>query len=279
MQPIDQAKPLVLTKDIILPQREEARKIAEERGMILPLDKSLGNSSFSLVAKCRKAFGMKKVGHAGTLDPLATGVVVIAIGRKATKHIDSIMDSDKTYRGSLVLGLISETDDAEGPINENEAELPDIGYLTERFTEMPAKYTGTVEQTIPKYSARRIKGKRMYKLARQGEDFDPPKTIVNISSAGFSPPKLIPVSDIADMTLPEYRGNLDKVSRTEYPLINFEIVCGKGTYIRSIVREIGEVLGTGAYMTSLRRTVNSGYDVDECWKDKDIDELIDNRKT
>ena len=189
------------------------------------MDKPLEWSSADVCRFIRRRTGGAKVGHAGTLDPLATGVLVVCLGT-ATKLVDQIMGTEKVYRAEIDLSAVSTTDDREGEIRVVDApERPTgeqiAGVLRERFT-------GEIEQRPPAYSAVMIAGKRSYKRARAGEDVRPePKRVV-----------------VHGMDVIEYA----------WPNLVLEITCGKGTYIRSLARDLGQTLGTGGMLTGLVRT-------------------------
>lgn len=196
---------------------------------ILLIDKPNGWTSFDVVAKVRGIIkhetGEKvKVGHTGTLDPLATGLLVLAVG-KATKTIPGLTKLDKTYEVTMQLGKTSTTDDGEGEITDtNSSEVTDM----EKFDAVLTSFLGESEQVPPIFSAIKVDGKRAYKLAREGKDVEMKSRPVRIDS-------------IVDV---EYA----------WPEVRFTVAVSSGTYIRSLVRDIGEKLGTGAYMSDLRRT-------------------------
>lgn len=191
---------------------------------IILVNKPLGWTSFDVVNKLRKTLGVKKIGHAGTLDPLATGLLIICTG-KMTRKVQELTSLDKEYTGTLILGQSTPSHDRETEITE----VRDIsGIKTEQITRAAAHFTGRIEQIPPAHSAVKIKGKRAYKLARKGETPAlKPRTVE------------IHVFDITKINLPE---------------VHFRVVCSKGTYIRSLVRDLGEKLGTGAYLAELCRT-------------------------
>jgi tRNA pseudouridine55 synthase len=198
---------------------------AEAYDGLLVLDKPGGPTSRDLVNRVQKWFPRgTKVGHAGTLDPLATGVLVVAVGR-ATRLTEYVQRMGKTYRTQLRLGCRSDTDDADGTVTPvpGAAEPP-----VERVDEVLRRFVGVIGQVPPAFSAAKVTGERAYDLARRGED-------VSLSAR--------PV-------------RIDRVERLAYgyPLLELEIDCGKGTYVRSIARDLGEALGCGAYVQTLRRT-------------------------
>ncbi len=175
-----------------------------------------------------------KVGHAGTLDPLATGLVICLVG-KATKHVNDFMDEPKQYVTTIDLSAFTTTDDLEGEreeININ-GDPPSIREIESALV----KLTGDVMQTPPIYSAVHVGGRRAYKLARQGE-------------TPVLKPRIVHIEKMAVM---DYA----------YPMLSLKINCGKGTYIRSIARDLGKLLGTGGHLAKLRRTRIGEYHVDE----------------
>lgn len=199
---------------------------------LLLIDKEAGWTSFDVVAKVRGLAGVKKVGHAGTLDPFATGLLLILVGKEATKKQDEYMKKDKEYEATLELGKISDTGDPEGVIEKKDDAIEvvkkDIEGTLQRFV-------GEIEQIPPAHSAIKINGKRAYELARKGEK-------VKLKS------RKVTINDIEIM---DYK----------WPYLRIRVKCGSGTYIRSLASDIGKTLGTGAYLTELRRTKIGEYDI------------------
>lgn len=191
---------------------------------LLVVDKPTHMTSRDAVNRVQGLFPRKtRIGHAGTLDPLATGVLVICIG-KATRLIEYVQDMEKEYVTDLVLGAVSDTDDGEGKISiQSNGPIPD----QQTVEEVLQKFVGVVEQVPPNYSAAKIGGKRAYHLARKGE------------AVALEARKI----QIDTIKLLEY----------QYPHLRLHIRCGKGTYIRSIARDLGQKLGCGAYVGTLRR--------------------------
>jgi len=190
----------------------------------LVLDKPAGISSAKAVAIARRAFNAAKLGHGGTLDPLASGVLPLAFG-EATKTVSLVMDGRKTYRFTIRFGQQTATDDAEGEIVATSDVRPDDAAI--RAT-LP-RFTGLIEQTPPAFSALKIEGKRAYELARQGQAVELKPRPVEIF-------------------------RLDLLARPEPDLADFEVDCGKGTYIRSLARDLALALGTVGHVAALRRT-------------------------
>ncbi len=226
-------------------------KLNLKAGATLYFNKPLEWTSFNLVNKFRylacRHMGVKKlkVGHAGTLDPLATGVMILCTG-KHTKRIEELQKGTKTYRARLQLGATTPTLDREEEPNE----FAPFEHITrEAIEEVLPKFTGDIEQVPPIFSAVKVDGKRAYKLARAGkEDIEIKAKRIFVKSI-----------EILDFSL---------------PYLSLEITCGKGTYIRSLARDIGEALGSLAYLTSLERTQVGEATLDNCLNVEDIPEFL-----
>lgn len=202
----------------------EISQTSPDEGEIILLNKPLTWTSFDAVNKIKKSCKIKKIGHAGTLDPLATGLLILCTGKK-TKEIDSYQGAEKEYVGKLVLGKTTPSIDLETAFD---VEYP-VDHIThETLLEAVKQLTGTIEQYPPIYSAVKMGGERLYKKARRGET-------VEIK------PRTVTVSEF-------------EVDNTHFPEVSFKIVCSKGTYIRSLVRDVGMLLNSGAYMSELCRT-------------------------
>lgn len=204
-------------------------------GIIL-IDKPTGMSSFGVVARVRRilsqAAGKKvKVGHTGTLDPFASGLMIIVVGSYC-KRASEFSKLDKTYEAVVELGKTSSTGDPEGDITVVSDSRPDDGEIAAALQ----AFTGVIEQTPPSYSAIKIDGVRAYKLAREGKEVEMPTREITIHS----------------LELDSY----------EYPELNITTHVSSGTYIRTLASDIGESLGTGAYCKELRRTVVGDYSID-----------------
>ena len=204
---------------------------------LLLIDKPKTWTSFDVVAKVRgtikRETGEKiKVGHTGTLDPNATGLLVLAVG-KATKQIDGLMKQEKIYEAEIVLGKSSSTDDSEGELTEVSSTKPALDQIEAALE----NFVGEIEQVPPAYSAIKVDGKRAYKSAREGKT-------VEIK------PRKVRVISINDV-------------KYDYPILSFITHVGSGTYIRSIARDLGEMLGTGAYLNNLRRFSIGEYSVQD----------------
>jgi len=190
----------------------------------LVLDKPIGMTSTHAVSIVKRAFSAKKAGHAGTLDPLASGILPIALG-EATKTVPFIMDGRKTYRFTVRWGIETDTDDSEGRAVATSEARPDAAAIR---AALPA-FTGTIMQTPPKYSAVKIAGERAYDLARAGEE-----VVIE--------PRQVEIA------------RLDLVEMPDADHAAFEAECGKGTYVRAIARDLGRMLGTLGHVVALRRT-------------------------
>ena len=211
-------------------------------GTILSFDKPLEWTSFGLVSKVRyllcKHIGEKKlkVGHAGTLDPLATGVLIICTG-KATKQIDTLQAKTKEYVATLQLGATTPSFDLETPVD---ATYPTEHISQDTIEQALTRFIGRIEQVPPSYSACKVDGKRAYDLARQGKEVELKAKVLVID----------------EIELQEFNpSNMQATIR---------VVCSKGTYIRALARDIGLALESGAHLTALRRTRIGDYRVEEC---------------
>jgi tRNA pseudouridine55 synthase len=197
---------------------------SEDPGRILLVNKPLHWTSFDVVNKLRHKLRTKKIGHAGTLDPLATGLLIICVG-KMTKRIEEFMGQEKEYTGQFILGQTTASHDLETPVSEQQ----DISHITpEMIYNTSAIFLGNIQQLPPQHSAIRIKGKRAYEYARAGKEIALATREVTVNAF-----------EIEQINLPEVR---------------FRVVCSKGTYIRSLVRDFGAHLKVGAYLSALCRT-------------------------
>ena len=218
------------------------RKANNISGWLL-VDKPPGITSTGVVNKVKWAFNAKKVGHAGTLDPDATGVLPIALG-EATKIIPYIMDEIKSYQFCVKFGEATDTDDATGKIVQNSSKRPSDDEISTKLQ----KYIGFIEQTPPNFSAIKIKGKRAYELARQGSEL-----------------KLKPRSLFVE--------DLRFVERVDNDHALLHLICGKGGYVRSIARDLGKDLKCFAHVKWLRRTSAGPFDIESCITIDKIQEL------
>ena len=237
-------------------------------GQVFVIDKPLEWTSFDVVNKVRgtirHTFDIRKikVGHAGTLDPLASGVLIICTGRK-TKTIDLIQAGEKTYTGTIRLGVTTPSFDAETEVDKwgDEAHIDalDLESISRMATQ---NLIGNLKQMPPQFSAKKVGGVTAYKAARKG------KTVA------LQPKEVTVVSfDIHSLTHEKINDENDK----SHPVVDvaFEVICSKGTYIRALARDLGELVKVGGTLTSLRRTRSGNYDVENAW---DLTELLETVK-
>jgi len=210
-------------------------------GFIL-IDKPVDWTSFDVVAKLRGITGIKKIGHAGTLDPFATGLLIVAIGRDATKHIDSFMGMSKEYVAEFIIGASTASFDTETEvvIDEN---MPEISQ--DQIIAAMKQLTGAIDQIPPMHSAIKVGGKRLYKLARKGEDVERKPRSVKINKFDL-------INDIR--------------SEGKQLILKVRIQCSSGTYVRALARDLAAILGTTGYTRELRRTKIGDYDVSDAIK-------------
>ncbi len=219
-----------------------------EEGQVLLINKPLEWTSFDAVRKIRNLIRIKKVGHAGTLDPLATGLLIICTG-KFTKKINEYMAQEKEYTGTITLGATTPTYDLESePGNFKSTE----GLTREIIQTATQSFTGEIMQVPPAHSAIKIDGKRVYELARQGKEvkLEPRKVTIHTFD----------------------------ITSTELPVIHFRVVCSTGTYIRSLAHDLGQALGCGAYLSSLCRTRIGAFRIDDALSIGDFEEKIKQMK-
>ncbi len=208
---------------------EDEQLIIMESGFLL-IDKPAGITSHDVVDAVRRATGIRKVGHGGTLDPFATGLLVVAVGRNATKQLGEFIGKDKEYEAMMRLGAVSDSQDKDGVITE----MPDVTLPSrEQLAKAMKAFVGQIKQVPPMYSAKKIKGKKLYELARKGEEVEREPVLISIHS----------------LELMETWPQENRVSRAQ-----FKVHCGSGTYVRTLAHDIGHALGCGAYLTELRRT-------------------------
>ena len=211
-------------------------------GQVMLIDKPLEWTSFDVVKKVRNNIKIKKVGHAGTLDPLASGLLIVCTG-KMTKSIDNFMGQEKEYTGSFTIGQTTPTYDLESEPSEPVS----IEHIKAEYLEKARlQFVGEISQTPPIHSAVKVDGRRVYELARKGEE-------VKLKS------RQVIISEF-------------ELTKVDLPRIEFRVVCSKGTYIRSLANDFGEVLGIGAYLSSLRRTRIGEFSVEKAYQ---LDQLID----
>ncbi|HZG00252.1 MAG TPA: tRNA pseudouridine(55) synthase TruB [Chitinophagales bacterium] len=214
------------------------KQIKEEA--VLLFDKPYRWTSFDVVNKVKYA-SRAKVGHCGTLDPLASGLLILVTG-KATKMVSSIQDAEKEYTGAISLGETTASFDMENPVDQ----IYPTDHITDELIRETAKtFVGIKEQMPPIFSAKKQGGKRYYDMAREGEEFVPVANVVDLKEF-----------DVTDIVM---------------PIVHFRIVCGKGFYVRSLARDFGKALNSGAHLSALRRTRIGDYKVEDAWK---IDEFV-----
>jgi tRNA pseudouridine55 synthase len=211
-------------------------------GLIL-VDKPPGATSHDVVARIRRILGRQQVGHFGTLDPLATGLLLVAVG-SATRLFPCYSKHDKVYSGEMRLGFSTDTYDAQGtPTSEESGRFPDRGMLVEAMK----RFVGPLEQVPPLYSAKKVDGKPLYKWARAKKPVQPrasPVVVYAFDLKGYSP-----------------------------PFVRFDVHCASGTYVRSLVHDLGQALGCGAHLTGLRRLSVGGYGIREALSLEEIEKL------
>ncbi len=220
-------------------------EILRTNGGTLLIDKDKDWTSFDVIAKLRGLLKISKIGHAGTLDPLATGLLIVCAG-KFTKRIDSYQGLRKQYTGTIKFGATTKSEDSETP----EENITDISHLeSSNILHAFYKYTGKYNQIPPKYSAKKIDGKRAYKLARKDADFEMKPNEVEIFSL--------------------------HMQKFYSPYADFKVECSKGTYIRSLARDIGEFVGAGGYLYNLRRTAIGGFTIASALKINDVELAVE----
>jgi len=212
----------------------------ENTGFLL-VSKPEGITSHDVVDYLRKITGIKKIGHSGTLDPFAEGLLIIGIGKEATKKLSYFLKMDKEYIAKIKLGEVSSTYDREGKIKKREVKkIPSREEVEETIKE----FVGTINQVPPIFSAKKIKGKRLYEIARKGE-----KTNIE--------PVMVKIYEI-------------KILDYKFPYLKLNVHCGSGTYIRSLAHDIGKKLGVGGYLEELCRTRIGEYKIEDAYNLKEI---------
>ncbi len=200
---------------------------------ILLVDKSAGSTSFQIVSLLRRLTRIETIGHAGTLDPFATGVMVMLIGRPYTRKSDQFLQSDKQYRATLTLGMATDTYDLEGQVTARSDLIPASSQIDLAI----AAFQGEILQVPPMFSAKKIEGKKLYDLARRGITVERQPVKVRLSI---------------------------QLIRYEYPNLELLVDCSKGTYIRSLAHDLGKTLGCNAHLSSLIRTRSGSFLLEEC---------------
>ncbi len=202
----------------------------------LLIDKPAGMTSHDVVDRLRRFTGTKTIGHAGTLDPFATGLLLVGVGRTATREMQKLVGLDKEYQAVFVFGATSDTDDGTGKVSEGFEGLEGVEGFEARIRAALPHFTGDIEQVPPAYAAIKIGGKKMYEAAREGKPLKTGPRRVRVYTFDLLP---IPSTLPALPTLPTFP---------------FHIACSSGTYIRALARDLGAALGIGAYVQELRRT-------------------------
>lgn len=212
--------------------------------MFLLIDKPKGITSHDVVDRVRGITGIRKVGHAGTLDPMATGLLIVGVGRESTKKLGILINkTSKTYLADVFLGEERDTHDEEGVVIEKKEGFPKPEKIV--LAKLLDEFKGEIEQVPPKHSAIKIKGQKAYKLARKGKKVELKKRKVRIH----------------DIRLVSY----------EFPILSLKVEVSSGTYIRALARDIGRKVGSGAYLKSLRRTKIGKFSVKQAVKLDNLD--------
>ena len=207
-------------------------KLPSKEHLIL-LDKPRGKNSFALVAALRKASLIKKIGHAGTLDPFATGVMVLLVGKSYTRLSSLFLNQDKEYLATVHLGIETDTYDCEGKTLREETRIPSL----EEIEQALKHFQGQILQLPPMFSAKKQGGKKLYELARQGIEVEREKVAITLTTELLS---------------------------YAYPYLELKVSCSKGTYVRSLAHDLGNLLQTGAHLSALRRTRSGPFHIADC---------------
>jgi tRNA pseudouridine55 synthase len=200
---------------------------------ILPVNKAPASTSFHLVAMLRKRLHIDKIGHAGTLDPFATGVMVMLIGRSFTRLSDQFLSADKEYRAQITLGQTTDTFDIDGQVLSKSGHIPSLADLEQALI----AFQGDCVQIPPMFSAKKVGGKKLYDLARKGVTVERAPIKVRL---------------------------LTKLLGYEYPRIELNVTCSKGTYIRTLAQDLGGALGCGGFLSTLSRTRSGSFTLSDC---------------
>jgi tRNA pseudouridine55 synthase len=200
---------------------------------ILLVDKPCGKTSFSLVGALRRKLGVKTIGHAGTLDPFATGVMVMLIGRNFTRLSNNFLGEDKEYLAQIKLGITTDSHDCDGQIIATSDFIPTQSQILMELE----KFQGTISQVPPMFSAKKQQGKKLYELARKGKTVERPSQQITLKTEFIN---------------------------YDYPFINVKISCSKGTYVRVIAHDLGCFLGCGAHLSALQRIRSGRFHLANC---------------
>ena len=211
------------------------------------VDKPEGIPSFRVITRIRKITQVKKVGHAGTLDPFSSGLLIVAIGREFTREISGFQGQDKSYLVRMVLGIETDTLDSYGKIVNTDPSVVGKIYSENEINDVFCKFIGTQLQESPIYSAKKIDGKRSCDLVRKGKIIEAKVSTINI-----------------------FEINLVSINKYGYPVIRFRVKSSKGTYVRSLVRDVAKELGTVAYTKNLVRTQIGSYSLENALEYNDL---------
>jgi tRNA pseudouridine55 synthase len=222
------------------PKVAKDRELHLAEGDLLLVDKPRGWTSFDVVNKIRRMYGVRRVGHAGTLDPLATGLLIICTGKR-TRDLQQFVGLEKEYEAELELGATTPSYDAETEVSERRSTE---GITEERVREVLREFVGTQSQVPPIWSAVKVNGRRLYDYARKGEEV-------------VRKPREVSITAIT-------------ATRIAVPMVDCTVVCSKGTYVRTLAHDIGERLGCGAFLRGLRRTRIGSYDVRDAFTLEDL---------
>lgn len=234
---------MINRNNIFQENKLEVANLIRNEGSFLLMNKPIGWSSFDVVKKIRVHFKVSKVGHAGTLDPLATGLLIVATGNM-TKQIEQFTNLHKEYKGELVLGAQTPSYDCETEIVEEK----DYSHLTDDdIRKVFSEFVGVSLQKPPIYSAVKVRGKPLYKYAREGNDVSLLEREIQITHL--------------------------ELMEINIPVVKFSIVCSKGTYVRSLVNDIGNRLGCGAYLKSLTRTKIGSFSLSDAIEIEDLKKI------
>lgn len=221
-------------------KKSETQEAAKEG--ILLINKPPSCSSFSLINRLRKLTGIRKIGHAGTLDPFATGVMIYLVGKNYTRKSQDFLSQHKAYHATLALGTSTDSYDIEGSVTQKSDYIPTLDQIKEAIN---THFNGTIQQVPPMYSAKKVKGKKLYELARQGKTIDrePCEVWVEV-----------------------------KILNYQYPQLELEVNCSKGCYIRSIAHDLGTILSCYAHLSKLTRTQSGNFTLSECLDGKKLNQ-------
>ncbi|MFA7290110.1 MAG: tRNA pseudouridine(55) synthase TruB [Melioribacteraceae bacterium] len=231
---------------MILRTNTDFSDIDFNKGEVVLIDKGSGFTSFDIVHRMRRLSGVKKVGHAGTLDPRATGLLIICTGKK-TKEISEFQNLEKTYEGIFTIGNTTPSYDTETEFESDNLEAASR-ITIDQIEEVKNEFIGAIYQVPPMYSALKLNGKALYKYARKG---------ITVERA----PRPIEVYSF-------------DILKYDFPDIHFKIKCSKGTYIRVIANDLGAKLGCGAYLKSLRRTQIGNYNVSDAFEVEELKKIL-----